>query len=102
MAVAFNSGINDTPRVVNAMNSQATKLRQHSSRRRFLKQTVAASAASLVPYHFVATQAFGQSKSKNEQLRFALIGVGGNGTRTAPGGKRFAEPVAHLFLQYLH
>ncbi|WP_419195105.1 Gfo/Idh/MocA family protein [Novipirellula herctigrandis] len=46
----------------------------------------------MVPYTFTASRVAAQSKS--ERLRFALIGVGGNGTRTAPVGKEYADLVA--------
>ena len=65
-----------------------------TTRRKFLAQTAAVSAAAAIPYHFTSAQESTKSKSKNEQLQFALIGVGGNGTRTAPVGKEFANLVA--------
>nr|WP_242632051.1 Gfo/Idh/MocA family oxidoreductase [Rubripirellula amarantea] len=48
--------------------------------------------AASVPYTFTASRASAQSSAK--PLRFALIGVGGNGTRTSPVGKKFADLVA--------
>jgi len=74
-----------------AENKQPSK---SPSRRNFLKQTAAVSAASFIPYQFATTNTLGKSRFKNERLRFALIGVGGNGTRTAPVGKQFADLAA--------
>ncbi|QDT05380.1 Inositol 2-dehydrogenase [Rubripirellula lacrimiformis] len=64
----------------------------HSSRRQFLKTSTATAAGVLVPYHLTTSPARAQSKAS--RLQFALIGVGGNGTRTAPVGKEFADLVA--------
>ncbi len=66
--------------------------RATGNRRQFLTYASASAAAVTVPYTFTAPRASAQSKS--ERLRFALIGVGGNGTRTAPVGKEFADLVA--------
>jgi len=60
------------------------------SRRRFLAQTAALSTA--IAYTFAASSC--SAKERKNELRFALIGVGGNGTRTAPVGKKFADLVA--------
>ncbi len=65
-----------------------------TTRRAFLARTAALSAGAVVPYHLTASRARAQSTSPNERLRFALIGCGGNGTRTAPVGQRFADLVA--------
>ncbi|MFG0288832.1 MAG: Gfo/Idh/MocA family protein, partial [Rhodopirellula sp. JB044] len=62
------------------------------SRRQFLSSATATSAAAMIPYTFTTNSTFAQSKKSG--LRFALIGVGGNGTRTAPVGKEFADLVA--------
>ncbi|MCC9658289.1 Gfo/Idh/MocA family oxidoreductase [Rhodopirellula halodulae] len=62
------------------------------SRRGFLKTAGVVSAATLTPWSMPARQAL--AKSPNERKRFALIGVGGNGTRTSPVGKQFADLVA--------
>ncbi|TWU55557.1 Gfo/Idh/MocA family protein [Rubripirellula reticaptiva] len=63
-----------------------------TSRRKFLAQASATVVAASVPYTFTASRSLAQSKS--QRLGFALIGVGGNGTRTAPVGKQFADLVA--------
>ncbi|MEM6366214.1 MAG: Gfo/Idh/MocA family oxidoreductase [Planctomycetota bacterium] len=63
-----------------------------NSRRRFLRQGAAVSGAALVPWTIAPKQSL--AKSPNSRRRFALIGVGGNGTRTAPVGQKFAELVA--------
>ena len=65
---------------------------QSPNRRQFLQQTTAASVAALVPWSVPASPAL--ARSKNERLRLALIGVGGNGTRTSPVGKQYADLVA--------
>ena len=63
-----------------------------STRRRFLTQAAALTSAAAIPYTFTAPRSFASEKKTG--LRFALIGVGGNGTRTAPVGKKFADLVA--------
>ncbi|MFK7767397.1 MAG: Gfo/Idh/MocA family protein [Mariniblastus sp.] len=65
-----------------------------NSRRHFLKQAATFSAYAFVPYHFSSPNLSRKSKNKSERLNFALIGVGGNGTRTSPVGKTFADLVA--------
>lgn len=65
---------------------------EQSSRRRFMAQTAALTAAATMPYMFTTPRSVADEKKTG--LRFALIGVGGNGTRTAPVGKKFAELVA--------
>jgi len=62
------------------------------SRRRFLAQTAAFSAATTMPYTFTPKRCCADEK-KNE-LRFALIGIGGNGRNTAPVGQQHAGLVA--------
>ncbi|MEM6777820.1 MAG: Gfo/Idh/MocA family oxidoreductase [Planctomycetota bacterium] len=62
------------------------------NRRRFLESAAAVSAASLMTSTSVPRQLL--AKSPNERRRFALIGVGGNGTNTAPVGQSFADLVA--------
>lgn len=62
------------------------------SRRGFLIQGGAATVTASAAYTFTVSSSLAQSK--NSRLRFALIGVGGNGTRTAPVGKEFADLVA--------
>lgn len=62
------------------------------SRRQFLRRTTALGAAGLIPYHF--TSAHARAPSPNDRLRFALIGVGGNGTRSVPVPQEFADLVA--------
>lgn len=66
--------------------------KNEQTRRRFLKTAGAVSAGSLIPWAPPSPQAL--AKSPNERRRFALIGVGGNGTRTSPVGKTFADLVA--------
>jgi predicted dehydrogenase len=63
-----------------------------TSRRQFLAQASAAAVAASVSCNVTASRAMAQSKG--QRLRFALIGVGGNGTRTAPVGQKFADLVA--------
>ncbi|TWT56596.1 hypothetical protein [Allorhodopirellula solitaria] len=62
------------------------------TRRRFLKAASAIQAGSLIPWTAPTRQAL--AASPNERRRFALIGVGGNDTRTAPVGQTFADLVA--------
>jgi hypothetical protein len=62
------------------------------TRRRFLKTAGAISAGSLTSWSQPGRQAL--ARSPNERRRFALIGVGGNGTRTAPVRQQFADLVA--------
>ncbi|TWT68983.1 Gfo/Idh/MocA family protein [Crateriforma conspicua] len=72
------------------MNRKNESFQAHApSRRQFLKT---ASAASLAAWPIGSTTA--KAASKSERLRFALIGCGGNGTRTSPVGKEFADLVA--------
>lgn len=66
--------------------------RSQSTRRRFLKTAGTISAGVFTSTALPSRQAL--AKSANERPRFALIGVGGNGTRTAPVGKTFADLVA--------
>lgn len=63
-----------------------------STRREFFGQAIAATVLSSMPT--LSGVASAKAASANERLRFALIGVGGNGTRTAPVGQRFADLVA--------
>lgn len=69
-----------------------SNFQQTQTRRKFLKTASAVSAASLIPW--TAPNRHALAKSPIERRRFALIGVGGNGTRTAPVGKTFADLVA--------
>lgn len=62
------------------------------TRRNFVQTAGVISAGALIPWMAQAPQAL--AKSPNERRRFALIGVGGNGTRTSPVGKKFADLVA--------
>ena len=73
-------------------NKNDTKQIFESSRRVFLKRTAAASAATMVPYHSTASRAV--AASKNGRLTYALIGAGGNGSRTAPVAKEFVDVLA--------
>ncbi|MEM9645657.1 MAG: Gfo/Idh/MocA family oxidoreductase, partial [Planctomycetota bacterium] len=52
----------------------------------------AIAGAAAVPYHFSASRAV--ARSKNGRLQYALIGVGGNGTRTCPTAQQFVDLVA--------
>lgn len=61
------------------------------SRRRFL-QNAAVSSTAFIPYHLSAGHA--ADRSSNERPRYALIGVGGNGSRTCPVAQRFVDVVA--------
>ena len=61
------------------------------SRRRFLSTSGAFAAGAL---SLGAGSRLARAQSPNERPRFALIGVGGNGTRTAPVGQQFADLVA--------
>ena len=63
-----------------------------TERRAFLKTAGVIAASSLVPWTSSSQTAL--AKSPIERRRFALIGAGGNGTRTAPVGKSFADLVA--------
>jgi len=63
-----------------------------STRRRFLQTASTVSAGVFVSCALPSRRML--AKSPNERPRFALIGVGGNGTRTAPVGKEFADLVA--------
>lgn len=62
------------------------------SRRDLLKTAGFVTAATLTPWALPVRQSL--AKSPNERKRFALIGVGGNGTRTSPVGKELADLVA--------
>lgn len=66
--------------------------RVEHSRRDFLTQAAAVATAAWMPYDSTTSPAL--AKSPNKRLRFALIGVGGNGTRTSPVGQKFADLVA--------
>lgn len=63
-----------------------------TSRRKFIASTGAAAAVASLSLPSTTSAAI--ARSKKERLRFALIGVGGNGTRTAPVGQQFADLVA--------
>ncbi len=75
-----------------AIASPAIASPQRKTRRRFLAQAAALTSAAALPYTFTAPRSFASAKKTG--LRFALIGVGGNGTRTAPVGKQCADLVA--------
>lgn len=49
-------------------------------------------AATSIPYTFTARRSVAAVSA--DRRRFALIGVGGNGTRTAPVGQHFVDLVA--------
>jgi predicted dehydrogenase len=61
-------------------------------RRSFLRGLSTITAAAAVPYHFSASRA--RAASKNSRLQYALIGAGGNGSRTSPVAKEFVDVVA--------
>ena len=61
------------------------------NRRRFLKQ---AAAISTMPLVSVSSHAVAKSANKNSRLQYALIGAGGNGSRTAPVAQEFVDMVA--------
>jgi len=63
-----------------------------TSRRKFLRNATTMAAAAAIPYHFTASRAV--AKSKNDRLQYALIGAGGNGSRTAPVAKEFVDVAA--------
>lgn len=71
-----------------------------NSRRRFLAQTAAIASTTLFPWDATSSCAF--AKSPNERLRFALIGVEGNGTRTSPVGQKFADLVALCDVEFIN
>jgi hypothetical protein len=73
-------------------NAVPNVIPSQTSRRRFLKHAAAVSGASLIPYTFTAPRAV--AGAKIERLQYALIGVGGNGTRTAPVAQQFTDLVA--------
>jgi len=56
-----------------------------------MRQAAVLSAVSMLPSGLASGQTPG---NKNSRLNFALIGCGGNGTRTAPVGQAFADLVA--------
>lgn len=60
-------------------------------RRNFLHQ---AAGISTLPFVSIASQPFARLANKNSRLRYALIGAGGNGTRTAPVAQKFVDMVA--------
>ena len=62
-----------------------------SNRRRFLKQ---AAAISTMPLVSASERAFAKSTNRNSRLQYALIGAGGNGTRTAPVAQQHVDMVA--------
>lgn len=65
---------------------------QNATRREFLQSAAAISVGSVLPWMAPSEQAL--ASSPLERRRFALIGVGGNGSRTAPVGQNFAELAA--------
>jgi predicted dehydrogenase len=73
---------------------QENDINRTDSRRRFLKQSGVLSAAAMIGHLPSASSYAATSTSKVERLNFALIGVGGNGTRTAPVGKEYANLMA--------
>ncbi len=64
----------------------------NKSRRQFLGSAAAMAAAASVPYHFTASRSI--EKMKNSRLQYALIGAGGNGSRTAPVAAEFVDVLA--------
>jgi len=62
-----------------------------TNRRRFLYQ---AAGISTLPLVSVSGKPFARLANKNSKLRYALIGAGGNGTRTAPVAQQFVDMVA--------
>ncbi|HBE70743.1 MAG TPA: oxidoreductase [Planctomycetaceae bacterium] len=67
-------------------------LQQTLTRRTFLKRATATAAAITVPYHFASQSAC--AAGRTEKPRYALIGVGGNGSRTFPTASQYVDPVA--------
>ena len=65
---------------------------QRNTRRRFLTQAAALTSAAAIPYTFTAPRSFASDKKTG--LRFGLIGIGGNGSNTAPVGQRHVDLVA--------
>ncbi len=63
-----------------------------TTRRKFIAGTSAAAVAAAVSSPLKAASVV--TSAKDNPMRFALIGVGGNGTRTAPVGQKFADLVA--------
>ena len=63
-----------------------------TSRRQFLGSSAAITAAVSIPYHFTASRAV--AKMRNSRLQYALIGAGGNGSRTSPVAAQFTDVVA--------
>ncbi|QDT69181.1 Inositol 2-dehydrogenase [Planctomycetes bacterium MalM25] len=61
------------------------------SRRTFVQGSAAGAGALFVPYHALGA---GQEYTPSFRPRFAQIGVGGNGVRTAPSKQLFADLVA--------
>lgn len=62
------------------------------TRRSFLQSTAAGVSGLLVPYHALGASV--PSYKPGYRPRFAQIGVGGNGARTAPAKQRLADLVA--------
>ncbi|QEG21811.1 Gfo/Idh/MocA family protein [Mariniblastus fucicola] len=61
------------------------------TRRTFLQQSAAVSA---LPFVSSISQPFARLANRNSRLQYALIGAGGNGTRTAPVAQKFVDMVA--------
>ena len=64
---------------------------QGLTRRDLLKRSAAAAAAVSTPYHFTSASAH---TAKKEKPRYALIGVGGNGSRSFSTASNYVDPVA--------
>jgi predicted dehydrogenase len=62
-----------------------------SDRRTFLKQ---AAAISTMPLASISSQPLARLANKNSRLQYALIGAGGNGSRTAPVAQEFVDMIA--------
>ena len=70
------------------------------SRREFVGAAGALAVGTLIPGTLPTT--ISRRKVRSEKRRFALIGAGGNGTRTAPVGQQFADLVAICDVDQTH
>ena len=67
----------------------------NSSRRRFLKQTSAVSAAAATPYFFSNTKAMSaEYRCLNDKAPIGLIGAGGMGVGNMESASKYVDVVA--------
>jgi predicted dehydrogenase len=68
---------------------------RNNSRRDFLKQTAAVSAASFFPYHFSQSKTLANEiRSKNDRISIGLIGAGGMGVGNMRAARDWVDVVA--------